>query len=676
VDFYEDLGVDMFKDAISVPGVTLKYLFKTLPKDVSFSLCSKREQDLHNTIRENIVGGPSIIFHRYHEKDQTFVRGNSDKAVQGIKDYDANALYLWALMQKMPTDFPIIRKKEDGFKPRKTNYYGEQSRQWLGWVSHNIKVQLKTQFNGGEMSLGRRHIRVDGWDMESRTVYQFHGCVFHGHPDCPLTRGREVNPVNNKPLTELFDKTCEITAYLTEKVKVKVVEMWECQWQHLKNTEPAIKSFLLTERPKKTTRLKPSYGKKWPLTDKQILDAVIDETCFGLIECDISVPESLRDHFSEMTPIFKNVDVTRDDIGDFMREHAFKNKLLTGSRRTLIGSYIGEKILLATPLLKWYLTHGLQVTNIYQVIEYQPVTCFRKFGDTVSEARRQGDKNDVFAITSETMKLLGNAAYGKTLTNKSKHADMSYCRGAETTLFINTPLFKKMTQLGDDDLFEVESLKKKTLWDLPLQIGFFVYQYAKLRMLEFYYDFIDRYVARTDFQLCEMDTDSLYLALSTHNLADAVRPQLRHEFYKVYDRWFPSETCPTHRAEFISSQGKTRFDCQNCRDRKLYEKRTPGLFKLEYEGAGMVSLCSKTYHCFGEYDKTSTKGLTKQHNTLDKNIFMDVLTTQQAQGGKNVGFKTQGAAVYTYTQHRNSLSYFYIKRQVHPDNVTTSPLTI
>jgi hypothetical protein len=238
VDFYEGLGVDMFKDAISVPGVTLRYLFKTLPKDVSFSLCSKREQDLHNTIRKNIVGGPSIIFHRYHEKDQTFVRGNSQKAVQGIKGYDVNALYLWALMQRMPTDFPIIRKKEDGFKPRKTNYYGQQSRQWLGWVSHNIRVQLKTQFNGGEMSLGRRHIRVDGWDMERRTAYQFHGCVFHGHPGCPLTRGREVNPVNNKPLTELFDKTCEITAYLTEKVKVKVVEMWECQWQHLQKTEP------------------------------------------------------------------------------------------------------------------------------------------------------------------------------------------------------------------------------------------------------------------------------------------------------------------------------------------------------------------------------------------------------------------------------------------------------
>ena len=79
-----------------------------------------------------------------------FVRGNRDKAVQCIKGYDANALYLWALMQKMPTDFPVIRKREDGFKPRKTNYYGEQSREWLEWVSHTNMLQLKTQFNGAK----------------------------------------------------------------------------------------------------------------------------------------------------------------------------------------------------------------------------------------------------------------------------------------------------------------------------------------------------------------------------------------------------------------------------------------------------------------------------------------------------------------------------------------------
>ena len=195
-------------------------------------------------------------------------------------------------------------------------------------------------------------------------------------------------------------------------------------------------------------------------------------------------------------------------------------------------------------------------------------------------------------------------------------------------------------------------------------------------MLEFYYDFLDRHIDRADFQLCEMDTDSLYLALSATDLADVVKPDMRQSFYDNYDKWFPSEVCDRHKDNFVRGKGTLALACQNCKVRKVYEKRTPGLFKLEYEGLGMISLCSKTYHCFGDYNKTSTKGLTKQTQYVREDTFMQVLTTQQPGGGTNMGFKTQGSSVYTYTQHRKSLSYFYIKRQVHSDNVTTSPLRI
>ena len=53
--------------------------------------------------------------------------------------------------------------------------------------------------------------------------------------------------------------------------------------------------------------------------------------------------------------------------------------------------------------------------------------------------------------------------------------------------------------------------------DTPMQIGCAVYQLAKLRMLEFYYDCLDKYIDRSDFQYVEMDTGLAYLGLSaTH----------------------------------------------------------------------------------------------------------------------------------------------------------------
>ena len=53
-----------------------------------------------------------------------------------------------------------------------------------------------------------------------------------------------------------------------------------------------------------------------------------------------------------------------------------------------MGSYYGDKILLATPLLRWYLDHGLEVLHVYQVIEYDPIPCFRLFGYAATRGRR------------------------------------------------------------------------------------------------------------------------------------------------------------------------------------------------------------------------------------------------------------------------------------------------
>ena len=73
---------------------------------------------------------------------------------------------------------------------------------------------------------------------------------------------------------------------------------------------------------------------------------------------------------------------------------------------------------------------------------------------------------------------------------------------------------KRFTQLNvlSKDLYEVKSFKETVRLDLPLQIGFFVYGYAKLRMQQFYYDFLDYYLDRKSFALMEMDTDSCYFA--------------------------------------------------------------------------------------------------------------------------------------------------------------------
>ena len=63
----------------------------------------------------------------------------------------------------------------------------------------------------------------------------------------------------------------------------------------------------------------------------------------------------------------------------------------------------------------------------------------------------------------------------------------------------------------------MEHRKPRITIKRPFQVGIAVYQLAKLRMLEFYYDFLDRFVNRSDFELIQMDIYSNYMPISGEN---------------------------------------------------------------------------------------------------------------------------------------------------------------
>lgn len=56
--FYFDKGIDVLKTAMSVPGIARQLLFKSArEKSAEFSLIDKKNADLYDIIKENIVGG-------------------------------------------------------------------------------------------------------------------------------------------------------------------------------------------------------------------------------------------------------------------------------------------------------------------------------------------------------------------------------------------------------------------------------------------------------------------------------------------------------------------------------------------------------------------------------------------------------------------------------------------
>ena len=73
----------------------------------------------------------------------------------------------------------------------------------------------------------------------------------------------------------------------------------------------------------------------------------------------------------------------------------------------------------------------------------------------------------------------------------------------------------------------------------------------------------------------------------------------------------------------------------------LYDKRTPGLLKVEYEGDGIIALASKMYYCFGEQDKFSSKGINRKQNNITKKRYLDALENLTEQQFVNKGFRVK-----------------------------------
>ena len=71
-----------------------------------------------STAAKNMVGGLSIVFHRYHEVGGTKIRedlyGSWAKACCLVQGYDAKALYAYCVAQPQAVDHPVCCEYKDG----------------------------------------------------------------------------------------------------------------------------------------------------------------------------------------------------------------------------------------------------------------------------------------------------------------------------------------------------------------------------------------------------------------------------------------------------------------------------------------------------------------------------------------------------------------------------------
>ena len=348
-----------------------------------------------------------------------------------------------------------------------------------------------------------------------------------------------------------------------------------------------------------------------PAEKNEIIQNVLNDKLFGFFEVDIEVPEQKRKRFSEFCPLFVISEVPEDQIPQHMKDYKINTgRKMIKNNKKLLGVMKTEKILIYSPLLKWYLNHGLQVTKIHRYISYTSGRPFKWFPEEVSSARREADNDKNKKQLGDTAKLKGNSFYGKMIENLEKHISTKFTTDEKLIDEIfRSPFFEDLEEINEG-VFEVRQRKRKVTITRPYQCGIAVYQLAKLRMLEFYYDFLDKFCDRRDFELIQMDTDSFYMALSANDFDEIIKPEMKELYKEEKKNWLVTDE---------------------------YSKRVPGLFKAEFQGKRMIALTSKCYFADSGKDegvkKFSCKGVSRRQNKMNweryKNALSVLLTKQE-----------------------------------------------
>ena len=169
----ENKGIDMLRDGIILPGLAVLGSFgeSTLPgvrrgrapvytqgvvelyrevcAHLPINLVSEDNRDLYSLVHSNLVGGPSIVFHRYHEAGLTRLRYaehcDIGKLCHSALGVNANALHLYCMMLDMPMGGPVrTRWIEEGWcEQAGSGVRADASKVthgWLVWVACNRRL--------------------------------------------------------------------------------------------------------------------------------------------------------------------------------------------------------------------------------------------------------------------------------------------------------------------------------------------------------------------------------------------------------------------------------------------------------------------------------------------------------------------------------------------------------
>ena len=290
IAFDHNKGIDMLKLGCRLPNLANICFHQST--SAKFYPITGTDKNLLQKIREELVGGHSIVFTRKAVVGETFIR-NSGTICKSIVGIDADQLHPFSMCQPMPTGLYIQREydtESSRFKPQQN-----KSRTFENMVLSYFQRQKPDCKIESFYTTGTQKkidcFEVDGFCAHCNTVFEAMGCFYQY---CPCQEARlslteeDIERSNKRREIDQMRKQ-----YIKEKGN-KVVETWECECWNIYKMTTCVKELL-----------RESFPYKRPLREERLLEQIRSGKLFGYVQCDFDVPEEFKKNFAIFPPIFQ-----------------------------------------------------------------------------------------------------------------------------------------------------------------------------------------------------------------------------------------------------------------------------------------------------------------------------------------------------------------------------------
>jgi hypothetical protein len=122
-------------------------------------------------------------------------------------------------LEKFINNIYIIRSKYLSSK-----FISKKCIKWLEKIMEIDKINILHEKNDGEYNIPNTLYKVDGYCKETNTIYEFHGCLYHGCNKC--FDENSINPKRNIKNIYLYNETIK-KEELIKKLGYNLITMWE-----------------------------------------------------------------------------------------------------------------------------------------------------------------------------------------------------------------------------------------------------------------------------------------------------------------------------------------------------------------------------------------------------------------------------------------------------------------